>query len=233
VCPFVLEVRIFLDVLATALPVVAPPKPARAPRKKVFRLVFEKKIIFTIYYRMTKYKYELLIFITNLEDKEMISKYQQKIESNNFQDSGFDIFMPNDGAYYLADTQKEMTAIDGARFLGLGLKCSMLKKGEPSGFYLYPRSSISKTKMRLANSVGIIDAGYRGELIAAVDTIGVYGSNDIHHIWKETLGGIRKFDRYFQICAPDLSPFSVRIVANEDKLGKTERGSCAFGSTGL
>ena len=181
---------------------------------------------------MRKYKYELLIFITNLEDTEMISKYSQKIESNNFQDSGFDIFMPNDGSHYLADTKKTMVSIDGARFLGLGLKCCMLKKGEPCGYYLYPRSSISKTKMRLANSVGIIDAGYRGELIAAVDTIGVYGSNDIHHIWKETLGGIGKYDRYFQICAPDLSPFRIRIVESEDELGSTERGSGGFGSTG-
>ena len=168
---------------------------------------------------MPKYKYELCIYITNPVDKEMISKYQQKIESNKFQDSGFDIFMPNDGAHYLADIK------DGARFLGLGLKCCMLKKDVPCGYYLYPRSSISKTKIRLANSVGIIDSGYRGELIAAVDTIGVYGS-------EETLGEIRKYDRYFQICAPDLSPFSVRIVANEDELGQTERGSGGFGSTG-
>jgi dUTPase len=58
-----------------------------------------------------------------------------------------------------------------------------------------------------------------------VDTIGVYGS-------EETLGGIKKFDRYFQICAPDLSPFSVRIVENEYELGQTERGSGGFGSSG-
>jgi dUTPase len=182
---------------------------------------------------MINYKYELLIYITQKDDKEMLSKYQQKIESNKFQDSGFDIFMPYDGIYYLSDTKKSMDKIDGARFLGLGLKCCMLKKGEPCGFYLYPRSSISKTKMRLANSVGIIDAGYRGELIAAVDTTGVYGSNDIYHIWSETIGPIRKFDRYFQICAPDLSPFHVRIVASEAELGATERGSGGFGSTGL
>ena len=116
---------------------------------------------------MTKYKYELCIYITNPEEKEMISKYQQKIESNKFQDSGFDIFMPNDGSHYLSNTNNTMISIDGARFLGLGMKCCMLKKGAPCGYYLYPRSSISKTKMRLANSVGIIDAGYRGELIAA------------------------------------------------------------------
>lgn len=102
------------------------------------------------------------------------------------------------------------------------------------GFYLYPRSSISKTRIRLANSVGIIDAGYRGDIIAAVDTIGLFGSADIWHIWKETLSPIKKYERYFQICAPDLSPFLVHIVETEDELGApTTRGHGGFGSTGV
>ena len=104
----------------------------------------------------------------------------------------------------------------------------------PTGFYLYPRSSISKTRMRLANSVGIIDAGYRGDLIAAVDTIGLFGSTDIWHVWKETLSPIKKYDRYFQVCAPDLSPFLVHIVDTEEELSPpTARGHGGFGSTGV
>ena len=104
----------------------------------------------------------------------------------------------------------------------------------PTGFYLYPRSSISKTRMRLANSVGIIDAGYRGDIIAAVDTIGLFGSNDIWHVWKETLSPIQKYDRYFQLCAPDLSAFLVHIVDTEAELGApTIRGQGGFGSTGV
>ena len=88
--------------------------------------------------------------------------------------------------------------------------------------------------MRLANSVGIIDAGYRGDLIAAVDTIGLFGSTDIWHIWKETLSSIKKYDRYFQVCAPDLSPFLVHIVNTEEDLSPpTERGQGGFGSTGV
>ena len=103
-----------------------------------------------------------------------------------------------------------------------------------TGFYLYPRSSISKTRMRLANSVGIIDAGYRGDLIAAVDTIGLFGSTDIWHVWKETLSPIKKYDRYFQVCAPDLSPFLVHIVDTEEELSPpTARGHGGFGSTGV
>jgi dUTP pyrophosphatase len=37
----------------------------------------------------------------------------------------------------------------------------------PDGYVglLYPRSSVSKTGLSLANSVGVIDSGYRGEII--------------------------------------------------------------------
>ncbi|SVA76917.1 uncharacterized protein METZ01_LOCUS129771, partial [marine metagenome] len=34
-----------------------------------------------------------------------------------------------------------------------------------------PRSSIAKTPLRLCNSIGLIDGGYRGEIMAVVDNI--------------------------------------------------------------
>ena len=169
-------------------------------------------------------------------------------------DSGFDLFMPTDGEEYgygvdnLISRQfitnpgiTSSSGVDGARGLNLGVRCCMRAPAAAApapapacGFYLYPRSSISKTRMRLANSVGIIDAGYRGDLIAAVDTIGFFGSTDIWHVWKETLSPIKKYDRYFQVCAPDLSPFLVHIVETEQELSPpTSRGSGGFGSTGV
>jgi dUTP pyrophosphatase len=176
-------------------------------------------------------------------------------------DSGFDLFMPSDGSEYGYGEANNIRfgfksynppapldiGMDGARALNLGVKCCMrvfepnIEKTSqeiiycsPCGYYLYPRSSISKTRMRLANSVGIIDSGYRGDIIAAVDTIGVFGSSDIWHIWKETLSPIKKYDRYFQICSPNLSPFLVHIVEKETELGDpTARGAGGFGSTGL
>ena len=167
-------------------------------------------------------------------------------------DSGFDLFMPTDGEEYgygvdnLISRQfitnpgiTSSSGVDGARGLNLGVRCCMRAAAASAparacGFYLYPRSSISKTRMRLANSVGIIDAGYRGDLIAAVDTIGFFGSTDIWHVWKETLSPIKKYDRYFQVCAPDLSPFLVHIVETEQDLSPpTSRGSGGFGSTGV
>lgn len=44
----------------------------------------------------------------------------------------------------------------------------------PSGHVglLFPRSSISKMDLRLCNSVGVIDSGYRGEIIVKFDRQG-------------------------------------------------------------
>lgn len=92
----------------------------------------------------------------------------------------------------------------------------------PVGFYLYPRSSTgTKTPLRLANSVGIIDSGYRGPLIAAFDN------------WKRDDYEIQDKQRLVQVCPPDLSyPIYVILVDSEEELGKTARGSGGFGSTG-
>jgi dUTP pyrophosphatase len=40
---------------------------------------------------------------------------------------------------------------------------------------LFPRSSISKTNLRLANAVGVVDSGYRGEVILKFDKQGSMG----------------------------------------------------------
>jgi dUTP pyrophosphatase len=89
---------------------------------------------------------------------------------------------------------------------------------------MYPRSSISKTRLRLANSTGIIDAGYRGHLMGMFDV--VYNNDTTDYC-------VKKFDRYLQICAPELVPIVVNIVDSLEDLGEqTERGQGGFGSTG-
>jgi len=84
-------------------------------------------------------------------------------------------------------------------------------------YYLYPRSSISKTPFRLANSVGIIDAGYRGNLMAMVDNT----SKEVQTIQKGT--------RLFQICGRYLEPIHLELV---EILSDSDRGNDGFGSTG-
>lgn len=85
-------------------------------------------------------------------------------------------------------------------------------------FMLVPRSSMgSKTPLRLSNSIGIIDSGYRGELIAVVDNI----SNKDY--------SIKKGDRLVQIVPFDGTGVSTLLL---DNVNSTERGVNGFGSTG-
>ena len=151
-------------------------------------------------------------------DSSIIGIYENSILSFNeklndtHRDSGFDLFVPS----LVNAVANETTKIDH------NVACAVYKSvdGEliPSGYYMYPRSSISKTPLRLANSVGIIDSGYRGNLIAKVDNI----RNEDHVI--------DVFSRIMQVCAPDLSPFvSVEVV---ESLDDTTRGAGGFGSTG-
>ena len=84
-----------------------------------------------------------------------------------------------------------------------------------SGFYVHPRSSLSKTSLRLANSTGIIDAGYRGNLIGMFDCNSAEDDN-------YTLG---QFTRLLQICGPSLMPIYVEVVDSIEYLGpSTSRG---------
>jgi len=110
------------------------------------------------------------------------------------------------------------------------------------GYYLYCRSSTgSKTPLRLSNSVGIIDSGYRGNIKACFDNININNSDinnsDINN--SDILVGSNDFvlkqgERYTQLCPPNLEyPMKVVIVDNISDLGKeTIRGYGGFGSSG-
>lgn len=86
-------------------------------------------------------------------------------------------------------------------------------------YYMYPRSSMgAKTPLRIGNSVGIFDSGYRGPVMGIVDNI----SDDDFVVEKGT--------RLFQICPPLLNnPINLTLV---DELSDSERGEGGLGSTG-
>tara|TARA_Y100000992_G_scaffold54409_1_gene32676 strand:+ start:5459 stop:6001 length:543 start_codon:yes stop_codon:yes gene_type:complete len=151
-----------------------------------------------------------------------IDEHNNKIADNIYPDAGFDLFCPVKSPVYYGSPGK----------IDLKIKCAMYKNSSwiNNGFniektylsyYMYPRSSISKTNLRLANSVGIIDSGYRGNLCAVVDNI-----ND-HEV-----AIVDKHQRLFQICSPTLSPLVVKLIDNIDFFETTIRGSGGFGSTG-
>ena len=162
-----------------------------------------------------------------VEDAELRSKYETAITNHNlktiqnidFPDSGFDLMTP----YCVTSTVGSHQLVNRkVNKVELGVKCAATLydiEGNPSnsGYYLYPRSSISKSSIRLANSVGIIDAGYRGQICAMVDV--VYNDDTF----------LDAYDKMFQICAPNLSPVIAELVAD---LGvATTRGEGGFGST--
>ena len=146
---------------------------------------------------------------------------------NEFKDSGFDIYIPKDIIF----NHKRTELVD------LGIKCAMYKinylvpeDGEfgvkdmvftPSAFWVMARSSIYKTPFRLANNMGLIDAGYRGNLKAAIDV----------DQFALTQGPVKLENgkRLFQIASPTLEPFRVEFV---EKLSETQRGEGGHGSTG-
>ena len=96
----------------------------------------------------------------------------------------------------------------------LGISCENM---DQKPYLLMPRSSISKTPLRLCNAIGLIDAGYRGEIMAAVDNI------------KQESYKVEKGQRLFQLVSMDGGPIYFELV---DVLSTSERGEGGFGSTG-
>ena len=130
-------------------------------------------------------------------------------------DAGIDLFVPE--PISITTTPSVRTVTVKHQF-----HCAMYFGDIPCGFHMYPRSSVSKTPLRLANSVGIIDAGYRGDIIAKFD---------VHaHMFLE----IPMYGRVVQLCAPNMTyPVCPTMVDSLDALGgPTIRGSGGFGSTG-
>jgi dUTPase len=95
----------------------------------------------------------------------------------------------------------------------------------PAPCLLLPRSSIYKFPLRLANSIGLIDAGYRGEVQGKVDVLD----------WKETAAPeYLRFDsgsRLFQICQHNFLPWKKVVLVEELPDGPDDRGVGGFGST--
>ena len=118
------------------------------------------------------------------------------------------------------------------------IKTAMYKykngKYVPVSFTTHPRSSIYKTPLRITNSTGIIDSGYRGNLMGVFDVLSFYKKkmkDDMDYSWEDYR--INKNERFMQICAPALEPFMIELVDTPEVLSEeTDRGSKGFGSSG-
>lgn len=135
---------------------------------------------------------------------KLMNEYAQLPTRGSKDAAGLDLYCP----FHIkvpADSQKKIP-------LGLAVEI-------PKGYMglLVPRSSMSKTPLRCANSVGIIDADYRGELSIAYENI----SCSDYTIFRG--------DRIAQLI---IVPIAVVDVEEAQTLSKTERGAGGYGSTG-
>lgn len=105
----------------------------------------------------------------------------------------------------------------------------------PEGYVglIFPRSSISKTGMALSNAVGVIDSGYRGEIMLKFNLSGTCASmflaQSLLRTNAETPPVYSKGDKIGQLI---IMPYPQIEFEEVEELSNTERGEGGFGSTG-
>jgi dUTP pyrophosphatase len=145
-----------------------------------------------------------------------ILAHNDALRENSHPNAGFDLFVPYNRTFEpTIQTSK----------LNFGVKTEMVHIEDngvrrPTGFFLMPRSSLSNTPLMLSNHVGVVDSGYRGDLIGAFRNLGT----------EEFLA--EAGTRLLQVCHPTLTPFHVELVGSVNDLTTTSRGAGGFGSTG-
>ena len=136
---------------------------------------------------------KLKIEVINKDDSALQKLYGER--KNLDGDAGMDL--------YFTGTQIVMS--EETNLISLGIKAEMthhvgLHLSKPKSFF-----------------IGVIDSGYRGELMVPVDNM----TDEDYYI--------EKGERLFQIIHPTLQPFEVEMVTG---LSSTKRGEGGFGSTG-
>jgi len=149
------------------------------------------------------------------ENPELRDMIQKQIDNHRLTDSGFDIPM----------VAKNIDMSMKLHSFSLGINVAATSSdGSPVPCLLLPRSSIYMTAFRMCNSIGLIDAGYRGELKAKVDNL---------YPEEETTMRFDYGARLFQICQHNFLPWNRIVLTDELPSPPDSRGSGGFGSTGL
>lgn len=136
-------------------------------------------------------------------------------------DSGYDLIAVDNGKVYFSD-------LESILFIeyDTGIQLEL-----PENYHaeIYPRSSISKTHLFLANSIGLIDNSYRGNIKLRFRMCPVKSENIL---WKEKLNSdevYKKGDKIGQLIIRKTDYIEFEEVSS---LSKTNRDSNGFGSTG-
>lgn len=156
----------------------------------------------------------LYIYVSN---NNLRHEMEQHVSQRRLTDSGLDLL----SLETILDFSQQRHGVE----MKLGMHFAALSEsGNPVPYLLLPRSSMSLTPLRLSNSVGLADAGYRGELIARVDCV----SNDMMY-------PIHHGRRLFQVVQHNWLPWKEVIFVNslaDLPAAPDNRGAGGFGSTG-
>ena len=116
------------------------------------------------------------------------------------------------------DAGMDLTAVEMEREWNIVTYKTGLAVEIPEGHVglLFPRSSVYKTSMVLSNCVGVIDSGYRGEIMMKFRST---ESNKAYEVG----------DRVGQLI---ILPYPQVEFEEVDNLSSTERGEGGYGSTG-
>ena len=104
----------------------------------------------------------------------------------------------------------------------------------PQGYVglVFPRSSVSKKQLSLANAVAVIDSGYRGEVVMKFKPAFSFddgGTCMVHITDGLTYGTYNVGERVAQMI---IMPYPYIEFEETDELSKTERNDGGYGSTG-
>lgn len=151
-------------------------------------------------------------------DPVLREKFREHLEKRRWTDSGFDLLNPQMSLDFLYNKY-------GVE-MKLGVICAALTEDmRPAPYLLLARSSTSLTPLRMSNQIGLADMGYRGELIARVDSVDLRGATYV----------VEQGRRLFQIVQHNWMPWkAIHIVDSVDELppAPDNRQGGGFGSTG-
>jgi dUTP pyrophosphatase len=137
-------------------------------------------------------------------------------------DSGYDLVAIDDGVATTSSTTSDIVFVE----YDTGVQIEL-----PEGYHteIYPRSSISKTHLLLANSIGLIDNSYRGNLKLRFRLLKI-DSNEKWWKEKQLKGEVyKKGDKIGQLVIKKTIYADFEEVT---ELNTSDRSESGFGSTG-
>lgn len=155
---------------------------------------------------------------TQIKFRKLVPEAQIPTRAKNG-DAGFDLVAIDDGV------------VDSEGFIQYrtGLAVEPLQGVHTE---IWPRSSISKYDMALANSIGLVDNGYRGELLVRFKPTLRYSQMPDGEVYVTLPKPFKKYKKGDKIAQLVVSITVDASFIEVQELVETARGSGGFGSSG-